>query len=138
MAFLQVVGFAVGGGAVYLFLKSKAFCDLCDKYYKRMWQDTRFSGEGNNEEFLEGVKNVAEAFDNADIDDARAQHSGVGTEKPSKQTHLRTRLTLQQCPECERHRLSFETSRQKGDDWEVIGDFSFSKIYAGTKDTATA
>lgn len=138
VALLQIVGFAVGGFVTYLFLKSKAFCSLCDKYYKRVWQDTRYSGEKNNEELVEGIKNIAVAFDDADIDAARARHNQVGVEKHSKQTHLRTQLTLQKCPECERKLLSFETSKQKGDGWEVIDDFSFSNIYTGTKDTATA
>ena len=138
VAALQIVGFAGGGFATYIFLKGKAFCELCDKYYKKVWEDLRFTGEDDAEELPGEIQEVAAAFDSADIDEARTKHNGLGIAKASKATHLRLALKLERCPECERQLLSFETSREKANDWEVINELSFANVFPGIKDTAEA
>lgn len=138
VALLQIIGFAGGGFATYLFLKGMPFFDLCDKYYKNVFKVIRYSGESNSDKLVESVKNIADALDNADVAGARSLHNRVGVAKNSKKTHLRSKLSLEKCPECRRQVASFETSKKNGNDWDVIDDLSFSNNYPGRKDTAMA
>lgn len=131
-ALLQVIGFASGGIACYFILKGKIFCDLCDRYYKNQWLETRYFSEETSEQMLEGIKSIAAKFDIAEIDSARELHNQNGEEKHSRKCHLRTQLKLEQCPSCERKLLELETASLNGDNWDVINDLTFADVFEGT------
>jgi len=136
VAVLQVIGFALGGGAVYLFLRSKPFCDHCNRYYRKIWRETRFTGDA--EVYVDAVARMAARAGSDGIDAVREQHRAIGTEKGSGETHLKAELSLLRCGVCTRELLTFKTYREKGNDWEAVDPLSFSQHYAPKGETTSA
>lgn len=124
---LQIVGFALGGLVVYIFLRKKPYCDHCNKYFKRVWQDKLFTGDAEN--YVGQVQQVAALARTSGVEEARTQHGQIGFEDETKETHIRAELTLLQCASCTRELLTFETYRRKGDRWDLVDELSFSESF---------
>lgn len=124
---LQIVGFALGGLAVYIFLRKKPYCDHCNKYFKRVWRDRLFTGDAEN--YVGQVQQLAALASTSGVEKARIQHGQIGFKDQTKETPIRADLTLLQCVSCTRELLTFETYRQKGDNWDLVDELSFSESF---------
>ena len=136
VAILQIIGFAIGGFAVYVYLKGKPYCDQCSKFYKKVWKRERYSGDADG--YIEQLKSMFEMKEIKAISDL---HQLIGEPKCSKETHLKAELKLSECPACMRQLLEFGTYKQSGNDWDLVSDLSFVQAFEpeiGEKTAGTA
>jgi len=128
-AALQVIGFAVGGFAVYAHLVSKPYCDKCSRYLSGKGRRVRYAGDA------EGLQAAAARFltsvANGDILPAIQEHkdsSGFGTSSPPKDCHLRSVVEVRHCKKCETHWVKFSVEKLVGDDWKEIQELTVERF----------
>lgn len=119
-ACLQLLGFSVGGFAVFGWLSRNPYCEKCSCYLKKTGQQDRFTSDG--EVLVEKLQNFTSFLDNQDFNNAirfHAEEMGVGY---SSGHHLRTRLLTRICPRCGMNHLEFFASKLDGDNWKDIAE----------------
>jgi hypothetical protein len=117
---LQLLGFSVGGFAVFGWLSENPYCEKCSRYLEKTGKQERFTSGGG--ELVEQLKNFAALLDARQCNDAiRYQSENMGVEYSSGH-HLRSRIITRVCPTCKVNHMDFITSKQKGNDWEDIND----------------
>ena len=101
VAVLQVIGFAVGGFAVYGYLTSKPYCDKCSRYLSGKGKQIRYAGDA------EGLQAATASFmillGNGEIPSSILEHrnsSGFGSSMPPNNCHLRSIVEIRYCKKC--------------------------------------
>ena len=131
---LNIIGFSTGGFFMYWLLAEKPFCDFCEKFYAKDWNQCRYFAEEDTEKLIENVGQLAEIVQAANLGEVQRVHSRTGSEKQSKHASLRTELKVQKCPDCERRVVLLETQRLEDKVWTPVPDLSFSEILPGIKE----
>lgn len=117
---LQLLGFSVGGFAVFGWLSQNPYCEECSRYLTKTGKQERFTSGG--EEFVEKLTKFAAFLDARQCNDAIRYHAeNMGVEY-SGGHHLRSRVITRVCPGCGVNHLNFITSKQDGNDWKDIND----------------
>jgi hypothetical protein len=121
-AALQIVGFALGGFIVYVYLSDQPYCETCSKYLrvkdKSRWQC------GEAEALAQMAREMAGAFSAGDLQRAIGVHAAFGAKCGSGGDHLRSTLQLSECPSCPIKWLQFKAERRSGSDWKDITQFA--------------
>lgn len=124
VAVLQIIGFALGGFAVYAVLESQPYCERCSRYLTRKGRLMRYTGDADG---LQGsVHKIFELVGGGAVADAIAVHRGFGTSSHQKDDHLRSIFEVRHCKKCARHWVKFSVEKQSGNDWKEISDLSVS------------
>jgi len=120
VAILQILGFAVGGFAVYGWLTSMPYCDKCLKYFSSKGKQKRYFSD------LESIQNqyevMRECVLNNDLKGAIEKHKIEGNEAPWEIDKICSRIELNFCKSCKRHHFKYVISALKKDDWKDIDD----------------
>ena len=132
-AALQIIGFAIGGAAVFGYLLFLPYCEQCSRFLKKVGQRDRFTSAA--EPFVARLKDFASLIAEQKFTDAiqfHAKKMGVGASFSSGH-HLRTRIITRICSNCGINHLNFFGSKLDGDSWtdipeSEIGIFTNEKL----------
>ena len=125
-ACLQVIGFAIGGFAVYGYLASQVYCDKCSRYFSKKGVAARYTGDSDAlQNFL---KKLAVLLEESKLSEIISLHANEGGSKvfDAKQHHLQTQIEIKKCKNCNKHHLKFSVSKKNKDDWKELDELSFS------------
>jgi len=132
-AVLQIVGFALGGLAVYKYLDAQPYCERCSKYLVAKDTQTRYTSATQ-------LSQITTLMAAGRLQDAIAAHATSGSETAGKDPKLRSQVEIKRCKNCDQHWMKFTVSRWAKDDWvEVIGcvqDFTAEPTSATKADAA--
>jgi hypothetical protein len=136
-ALLQVLGFAVGGVAVYFHLKSLPYCDSCSKYLAKKGIQTRYTA--SSETLGNAVKRIVQCLTESRFQDAIAAHAETGgSETYEKELVLRSQIQIKRCKSCDQHWLRFTVSKRARDDWKDIDELGCQSFCAEPIDVMNA
>ncbi len=124
IAFLQVLGFACGGFAVFGYLSGLPYCNRCSRYLRIKGKQVRYTGDG--EALLENEAKVIELVRGGELATALAKKSSFGEAQYEKGKHLRSTSEVRHCKKCGQHWMKFDVSKRAGDDWKEIPELTFS------------
>lgn len=128
-AVLQIVGFAVGGVAIFLYLSSLPYCQKCSKYLKAKAKQVRYAGEP--ESFTSMVKELAFFYQQDQLQKALDNHGNFGEPKNPKNGYLMSTLERKQCPTCNVNWLKFSAKKLVGNEWKDINELQFAQFHEG-------
>ena len=112
-AVLQILGFALGGGAVWFFLRSKMYCESCSRYLKRFSRQNHFVRTG------EEIDERMQALTEGSIRQWEQHVEGLGQPKAQKGLHYDLQVTDMRCPACDLRAVSLEGRVRQGNDWKT-------------------
>ena len=123
-AALQIMGFAIGGLAVYGHLISLPFCGDCKLYLSKKGYQKRYF------ENPEDMQNSVAAF-LAKVRDNQLQqsiqvHAETGSTAINAANVFSSFIEIKRCKACEKHWLKFTAQRKAGDDWKDISDLGYA------------
>lgn len=120
-AVLQIVGFAVGGVAVYVYLTGLPYCKRCSKYLVGKHTQARYTADADQ---VSQIANLMRQCALAGrLQDAVTAHATSGSETVGKNPTLRSQVEIKRCKDCDQHWMKFTVSRWAKDEWEVIWGF---------------
>lgn len=125
-AFIQILGFCVGGFSLYAYLVSRVFCENCSRYYHKEESMDRYSGDG--ETFGNTINEIALLLSQDKFNEAiYICSASCGEHKFNpKNHHLRMRVILMRCKSCESNCLCIEVSKDNKNGWSKIDNLSFN------------
>ncbi len=117
-ALIQLIGFSVGGYAVFGWLLNNPFCEKCSKYLSKTNTQDRYTNEA--EVLSDKIGTFAKMLEEKKYLKALEFHADrMGV--PERSGHsLRTRITMHKCKTCSINHLDFVTSRLQKNDWKDI------------------
>jgi hypothetical protein len=118
VALLQIVGFALGGFAVYAHLASKPYCEKCSQYLSRKWKRLRYNS--NIEEMKVSTAQIVDNISKGAIASAIDQHKTFGNSNPQKDDCLRSVFEVRHCDKCGRDWVKFSVEKYSNKDWQEI------------------
>lgn len=124
VAFLQIIGFAAGGFAVYGYLLSKPYCQKCSRYLRRKGMETRYTADP--EGLQDSTAKIFEFLQSGAISHALEQQKNFGNAKHEKISHLRSVSEVRHCKQCGQHWVKFSVEKQSGDNWNEIPELTVS------------
>ncbi|MBN1546008.1 MAG: hypothetical protein JW902_05040 [Syntrophaceae bacterium] len=122
VAILQILGFAVGGLAVYGYLESIPYCKRCLRYFSAKGKQTRYTGDA--EELQASTVQVLSDFSSGVITSAIEKHRMFGSHKFQKDNHLRSVIEVRHCKKCGQHWVKYVVEKRSGNDWKEISDLT--------------
>ncbi len=117
-AVIQLIGFSLGGFAVFAILLDSPYCEKCSKYLNKTSTQDRYTREG--EVLFKQVNTFADMLNRKRYLEALEFHSlNMGSAERSNH-HLRTRITTHNCKTCGINHLNFIVSRLEKGDWKDV------------------
>lgn len=121
-AVLQIVGFSLGGVAVYRYLEAQPYCERCSKYLFAKDTQTRYTDATQ-------LSQITTLMAAGRVQDAIAAHATIGSAAHAnipavsqQDSTLRSQMEIKRCKNCDKHWMKFTVSRWGKDDWvEVTG-----------------
>ncbi len=124
VAILQVLGFAVGGFAVYRHLGSKPYCEKCSRYLSGKGKQIRYTGDAEGS--LATTAQVLSDFGSGAMGSAIEHHGAFGSSAHQVGNHLRSVIKVRYCRKCGRHWLKFVVEKLSGNDWEEVPELTIA------------
>lgn len=122
-AILQVVGFALGGLALYLSLVESPYCKNCSKYMKKADTQERFTSD--SDKLATDINAFLQMIKNGLFDDSKKFHAdSMGVIYGGEQKHG-TRITSYKCNTCGMNAMDFAIFNKKGDNEKEIKSYRF-------------
>ena len=119
-ALIQLIGFSIGGLAVFGWLLDAPFCDICEKYPKKTSTQNRYMRE--EDALSEKIKTFVTKLNEKRYVEALRFHADQMGDPKGTDHHLRTRITMHKCKGCGINHLDFETSRWEQKSWKDIDE----------------
>ncbi len=118
MAGLQVLGFCLGGWAVYGILASTPYCHRCSMYFRWLWR--RATKWKDVEAMNQAYQSLSALIDAGQLQTAVDQHalSGDGAGRFSVRGLLS--MNLRECPGCAERRLNLAAQRRNGNQYTIV------------------
>jgi hypothetical protein len=116
VALLQVIGFSLGGFAVYAYLLAVPYCDRCAKYFGGKQQ--RSVHWGDTSSLAAAHEDIANLMEVGKLQEAIDTLAALGEQ--SKKAAAMLSLELQKCPSCENRRLLLTAQELKGKEWSTV------------------
>jgi hypothetical protein len=118
VAALQILGFFLGGAAVYGYLRSAIYCETCSRYFTFKQTITRYfadahSASANYEEMLALLKG-------GQYEEALARHAAAGSAVRQGDSTVASVVQLRYCRACLRHHIRVVLKRREKKDWREI------------------
>jgi hypothetical protein len=127
-AVLQIVGFAIGGVAVYGYLKALPYCERCSKYLVAKHTQTRYTADADRLSEIAAL--MRQCALGGRLQDAIAAHATTGSETAGKDPKLRSQVEIKRCKNCDQHWMKFTVSRWAKDEWKEISEAGFRTFTA--------
>ena len=122
VASLQVLGFALGGLAVYGYLTSVPYCDTCSRYFANKGKRIRFTSDA--EALHASTAQVLTDIQQGAIASAVEGHGRHGNTKYQKGNHLKSVVEVRYCANCGKHWVKHVVEKLSGSDWKEIPDLT--------------
>ena len=122
VAILQILGFAAGGLAVYVYLVSIPYCERCSRYFAAKGKQTRYTADP--EGLQAATVQVFSDFGEGAVTAAIEKHRMFGNPKFQKGNHLRSVIEVRHCKKCGQHWVKYVVERQSGNEWKEISDLT--------------
>lgn len=122
VALVQILGFAVGGFAIYAYLTSMPYCEKCSRYLSVKGRQIRYTSEA--EGLQDTAARVLSDFGSGAIASAIEHHGASGSPAYAKNSHLRSTIEVRICRTCEQHWVKFLVEKQSGNDWKEIPELT--------------
>ncbi len=120
-AALQILGFSLGGAAVYMLLRSLPHCEACSQFLAQKGMQTRYF---LTERSLRNcVDDFHERMKGHQLAESILAHFGVGFQEKSHLSEFASTIEIRECKSCHTHRLHFSARRKKGQSWQNIKVF---------------
>lgn len=113
---LQVLGFCLGGWAVYGILAGTPFCAHCSMYFRRLW--SRGTKWKDLPEMGEQYEHLSTLLDGGHFQAAVEQHAASGA-KMYRANGLLT-MMQHQCPGCAENRITLHAQRANGNHMATV------------------
>ena len=113
---LQVLGFCLGGWAVYVMLAGTPFCANCSMYFRRVW--ARGTKWKDLSEMGQQYDQLGALLEGGHFETAVDQHAASGA-KMYRAKGLLT-MTHHQCPGCQENRLTLLAQKANGNHMATI------------------
>jgi hypothetical protein len=129
IAGLQVIGFAVGGFSVYVFLKAKPYCERCLCYLAKKGKQTRFAESA--EKLAEATTKFRATVASGDIPSAVQAHkesAEFGKPKFFKGCRLRSLIEVRQCKKCSKNWMKYKVEGLAGNNWKEEKSFTVERF----------
>ena len=123
-AISQIIGFAIGGVAVYASLSKKPFCKDCLKYLKLKREINRYTEF--RVKFMDTTSEVIDKIDSGNIDEAIALHANSFNEKSKINMNYKASLTCNECPSCRLNLINYKVEQLSKNDWNLIRGRAFT------------
>lgn len=128
-AALQIIGFALGGVAIFGYLSSLPYCEQCKRYLSQKGKQIRYTSD--SESLASLVENLINHYSSGEIQQLIDTHAHFGEHKHGKYNHLKSMLEHKYCPGCGINWLGFTVYKLSGDDWKELDEFGFSTFHDG-------
>jgi hypothetical protein len=128
-AAIQIIGFALGGVCIYLYLASLPFCKECSLYLKHKGQQTRYFG--TSEEVQASIEGFLAMASGRRFQDSINGHAVTGPEKSTGTVSaFSSTIEVKRCEGCEKHWLKFGVKRWDSNkkEWKEISDFNYAQF----------
>ncbi len=119
-AAVQLLGFSVGGAAVFGWLSDKPYCDKCSRYLKKTGRRERYTSDG--EGLVSNVQQFAALIQSGNMSAATQLFKEEMGSVQQKGHHLKARVITSICPQCNVSHLDFTVEKLAGNDWKEIDD----------------
>jgi hypothetical protein len=127
-AILQVLGFAIGGLAVYAHLSALPYCTRCSIYFTTKGKQTRYDSDPELiAQKLDNMKSLLAAGDFQTAIDIHADYN----QGHKKADHIFSQFQLKICPKCAMQWLRFSVSKLTNGDWKELDNFTFVSFHDG-------
>lgn len=120
---LQLVGFSVGGVAVFGWLSQKPYCDKCSRYLKKTGMQHRYTSDSDS--FMKNIYDFALLVGGQKFDEAIRFHAGTMGDGKCRKHYLNTTIVTSTCLGCNINLLDFTASKLEGNDWKEIEETHF-------------
>jgi hypothetical protein len=124
-AVVQIIGFLIGGFAVYAYLTSMTYCKDCRLYLSSKGLQTRYFLSA--EEMQEASKNILTEMKLGRLQHSVLVHAALGTNENASAT-FSSIVEVKSCKGCDKHWAKFTANRKTGNDWKEISELSFSSF----------
>ncbi|MBE7439143.1 MAG: hypothetical protein HS115_11850 [Spirochaetales bacterium] len=137
----EIIGFSLGGFAVYVSLVNKPYCRKCQKYIHQKGHQEHYF-ESAEERKLASDK-ITKLLSQGSLPLAISEHANMGRQLPLAKDQYSAKFELQACPQCSDHYFAFSQSNRLGSKWvsdaeEVTGIFSGLATLYGIKRSNSA
>jgi hypothetical protein len=126
-AVLEILGFAVGGLAVYGYLLAQPFCDSCSRYLTAKGKQTRYGAD--ELAFGELLHQIGASVQGDRLQEAIDLHAAFGEAKAGKAALIQSGFEVKRCPVCDIHWASFTTLRKSGREWQADATLGFAGFH---------
>jgi hypothetical protein len=126
LAVLEVMGFALGGLAVYAHLDMLPYCQGCSRYLTSLGQHQRYTSDDAG--FVSLYQTLHDLVAAERLPDAVSFHAGFGRSKPDPSCTLRSTLEVKKCRGCGCRWVHFEAAKRSDSGWHPICDLEFSRF----------
>jgi hypothetical protein len=124
-AALQIIGFAVGGFCIYVYLVGLPYCKECRLFLKDKGKQTRFFG--NSDDVTVSTENFLAKANEHRFQDSIKGHYETGSDKPATgEIAFCSSVELKRCKGCEKHYLEFEVKRWVNKEWKAIPELTYA------------
>jgi len=120
-AVLQIVGFAIGGVAIYWHLTTAPYCKRCSKYLVAKHTQTRYTTD--SDQIGQIATLMRQSALAGRLQDAIAAHASGGSEASGADPKFRSQVEIKRCRECDQHWVKFTVSRRAENEWKVMWGF---------------
>ena len=124
VALLQVVGFALGGFLVYVFLSDLPYCAKCSRYLRHRGSRERYSSDA--ETVAKTASTILGHIQTGSLTAAIEVHRGFGGPICRPGDHLRATIDVHRCTRCGQHWLKFSVDKGSDDSWREIPELTVS------------
>lgn len=121
---LQILGFGLGGAAVYALLRSLPYCETCGEFLARKGEQTRYFL--TERALRHCVDDFHEKMKLHQLADSVLAHFGVGSGEKSHLSEFASTIEIKECKSCHTHRMQFSARRKKGQSWQNIKVFGYT------------
>jgi hypothetical protein len=121
---MQTLGFALGGIAVFLHLRSLPYCKECSVLMSKKGERRRYFARTN--ELQSAVDAVLTKARDKQLQQSIHLHVQKGTDKRANWVAFGAKMQILRCKECRRHQMNFRASRKEDGKWKDIPLLAFS------------
>lgn len=129
---IRILGFAFGGFTVFGFLNSADYCDKCSKYFSKKENSTRYYRDPIvfEKDYLEIQGSIEAEEPNQSI---LYKHNSNNGNNFTKGDYLRSKLTLQDCKNCQDTILNLKVEKlNTSQSWDELDSFKLKKQESAT------
>lgn len=123
LAFIQFIGFMLGGACVYVYLLQKTFCEKCHKYFRKLGVKNKIFE--NTEEFSQYYETIFKNdFDSNEFFEMISEEKKL----PVKKGCVNLTENLLGCHECKQQLIENIVQVYNGNDWKNINELERKEL----------